>query len=109
MLESLIYHYTDDDGYKAISSQVRWVFKALQPPGDHERGAYFTTLRPTDNRFSARTRIPKAKQKFFFAFVGTDGLRPRDGGRGAYIWWSPDDYVVDEGRQRYHESTERMP
>jgi hypothetical protein len=63
-------HYSDDNGYKAISSQPDWTFKSSQPPGDNEAGAYFTTLPPDAHRFSAQTKIPQAKQKNAFAFVG---------------------------------------
>ena len=104
-----ILHYTDDAGYKAIASQMDWTFKPSQPPGENEYGAYFTTLPPDAPRFSARTRIPYDKQKFVFAFVGLDGLKPKEGGRGDYILWLPSDYVVEEARQRYHGSSEELP
>ena len=109
MPEEVILHYTDDGGHKAIASQVDWTFEARQPPGDHERGAYFTTLRPEANRFSARTRIPKKKQACVFAFQGRHGLRAKDGGRGAYILWTPVDYVVAKPRQVYDGPTEKLP
>ena len=104
-----ILHYSDDDGYKAISSQINWTFKASQPPGENEFGVYFTTLPPDAHRFSARTRIPKAKQKFVFAFVGTDGLLPKEGGKRKYIFWTPHDYILDEPRQAYHGLSEQLP
>jgi hypothetical protein len=66
-------------------------------------------LRPDVNRFSARTRIPKAKQAFVFDFDGDDGLEPVDGGKGDYIFWSPIDYVVLKPRQRYHGPSENLP
>jgi hypothetical protein len=109
MAEPLMFHYTDGDGYKAISSQTNWTFRASHPPGDHERGVYFTTLTPGSNRFSARTRIPIKKQQFVFAFRGDDGLQPIKGGKGAYVFWSPDDYVVEVPRQAYHGPTEALP
>jgi hypothetical protein len=105
----MMLHYTDDAGWKAISSQVDWTFKAAQPPGGRSFGAYFTTLRPNENRFSARTRIPKAKQTFVFGFDGQDGLEPVEGGKGAYIFWSAVDYAVIKLRQRYHGPTEQLP
>jgi hypothetical protein len=105
----MMLHYTDDAGYKAISSQVDWTFKASQPPGDRPFGAYFTTLRPEAHRFSARTRIPRGKQAFVFGFDGQDGLEPVDGGKGAYIFWSRVDYLVVKARQEYHGSTEKLP
>ena len=105
----MMLHYTDDAGHKAIASQVDWIFKAAQPPPDKPFGAYFTTLRPNANRFSARTRIPKTKQAFVFHFDGDEGLEPLDGGKGAYIFWSPVDYVVVKPRQRYHGPSENLP
>jgi hypothetical protein len=41
-----LFHFTNDKGYKAISSQVVWLFRASKPPGGHLKGAYFTTLPP---------------------------------------------------------------
>lgn len=108
MSEPVMFHYTNTDGYKAIASQVDWHFVASQPPGDNERGVYFTTLRPTEHRFSARTRIPKEKQECFFAFRGQEGLVPKEGGRGSYVLWTPDDYVVKQSRQIDKGSTEKL-
>jgi hypothetical protein len=108
-------HYTDDAGHKAISSQKDWTFKASRPPGDNKLGAYFTTLTPDANRFSARTRIPREKQKNVFAFTGREGLRPKEGRKGDYILWTPKDYVVERtedpktDRQRYDGPTEKLP
>ena len=43
----MILHYTDIKGFKSISSQVDWLFHAIQPKAPHNPiGAYFTTLRP---------------------------------------------------------------
>jgi hypothetical protein len=109
MPERLIFHYTDADGHKAIASQVDWTFKPSQPPGDNEYGAYFTTLRPSDHRFSARSRIPKSKQQCVFAFRGDDGLEAKKGGKGAYILWTANDYVVIKARQVYDGPTENLP
>jgi hypothetical protein len=105
----MMLHYTDDAGHKAISSQVDWTFKAAQPPGGRPFGAYFTTLRPDAHRFSARTRIPKAKQAFVFGFDGQDGLEPVEGGKGAYIFWCDADYLIVKARQQYQGSTEQLP
>jgi hypothetical protein len=105
----MMLHYTDDAGYKAIGSQIDWTFKALQPPDNRPMGAYFSTLRPDAHRFSARTRIPKAKQTFVFAFDGQGGLEPVEGGKGEYIFWSRVDYRVIEARQRYNGVTGELP
>jgi hypothetical protein len=105
----MMLHYTDAVGFKSIGSQVDWTFKAVQPPGGRRFGAYFTTLRPDAHRFSARTRIPKAKQGFVFGFHGQDGLESMDGGKGEYIFLSPIDYVVLLERQDFHGPTKDLP
>ena len=108
-------HYTKEQFYKAISSQKDWKFVASQPQGDNKFGAYFTTLPPDAPRFSARTRISKIKQVRVFAFSGAKGLQPKEGGKGAYIFWSPTDYVVEgnadekHNRQQYHGASETLP
>ncbi len=108
-------HFTDDASYKAISSQKDWKFLASLPPGGNEFGAYFTTLPPDAPRFSARTRIPKDKQIYAFAFTGHQGLQPKAGGKGAYIFWAPTDYLVVDSaglngtRQQYHGVSEALP
>lgn len=45
--------------------------------------------------------IPHTKVEYMFAFEGTEGLQPIRGGRGAYIFYSPDDYAVAAARQRF--------
>jgi hypothetical protein len=100
-----VQHYTDDDGFKAIDSQVAWLFKAAQPPGDHPRGAYFTTLGADATNLALRLRIPTEKTRWFFSFVDVGDLKPLEGGRGRYIFYSPHDYVV--GRERQLDSGRR--
>lgn len=78
-----VFHYTDADGFKAIGSQLTWVFKAHQPRGERPFGAYFTRLLPSDNKISAGTMLPTIKRGYVFAFAGEDGLRPVQGGKGA--------------------------
>lgn len=102
-------HYTDDAGYKAISTQAVWTFKVFKPPGIHPPGAYFTTLPPKTSNLAVRLRIPKLKLAFVFDFNGEQGLKPLNGGRGEYIFWSPTDYTVEEDRQVYNGPTEKMP
>jgi hypothetical protein len=98
-----MFHYTDDVGFKAITSQVTWTFKAFDPLGPHPAGAYFTTLPPRANRLAARLRVPKHKREWLLAFSGTAGLLPIDEGRGRgeYIFYSPVDYGVGRDRQLY--------
>jgi len=93
-----LFHYTNDVGFKAISSQPVWVFKASTPPG-HPFGAYFTTLEPGTEKLAKRLRIPKAKTEFVFCFAGQTGLKPLDGARGQYVFYSPHDYEVERAQQ----------
>jgi hypothetical protein len=90
-----LFHYTDGDGFNGIRAQPIWVFKAAQPAGDHPRGAYFTTLGPDTGNLAKRLRVPKAKIAFVFCFVDGSDLIPLPGGRGAFIFYSRDDYEVE--------------
>jgi hypothetical protein len=95
-----LFHFTDRDGYNGIRAAVNWRFKASQPPPrDHPVGAYFTTLPPGTRRLAYRLRIPAAKTGFVFAFGDAGDLRPLAGGRGATIFYSPEDYEVTPDRQ----------
>ena len=100
-----MFHYTDKSGYNAIVSQVVWRFIAGQPPGKHPFGAYFTTLPPATRNLASRLRIPKAKMASFFEFVDIGDLNPLPGGRGEYVYYSPDDYTVELDRQFGHGET----
>ena len=97
------YHYTTVDGYKAISSQLDWTFRAAKPPGPHPVGAYFTLLPPNTLRLCSKLLIPRAKVECVFEFSGGEDLLPLDGGRGQHIVYSPADYMVSRasGRQSY--------
>ena len=99
-----MYHYTNDRGYKAISTQVIWLFKALKPPGDHPKAAYFTTLAPGTPCLGKRLFIRGSAEKvaFVFCFNGGEDLTPLDGGRGAFIFYSTDDYPIEKPRQGPH-------
>ena len=97
-----MFHYTDGDGFNAIRSQPIWVFKAVLPPGGHPRGAYFTTLGPDTTNIAKRLRVPKEKTEFVFCFSNGSDLKPLEGGRGVFIFYSPDDYHVDKDRQVDH-------
>ena len=105
-----MFHYTDAQGYKAISSQQTWVFKASKPPGDHPTGAYFTNLPPATRNLGKRLfgRGCADKMAFVFSFAGGDELKPLEGGRGKFIFYSEDDYVVVKERQGLHGSTEEL-
>ena len=97
-------HYTDVSGWKAISSQREWLFKASQPPRPdaHPYGAYFTSLPPTTRNLPKLLRMPRRKTEFFFSFVDAGDLRALPGGRGEFILYCPVDYAVPEARQRQH-------
>lgn len=97
----LIYHYSDRTGYNGIRATVDWCFRAEQPaPADHPFGAYFTTLPRDTINLALRLRIPLDKTQFFFSFADSGDLKPLRGGRGRYVWYSPQDYIVDQSRQR---------
>ncbi len=98
-----MYHYTTVDGYKAISSQPDWVFKAAKPPGPHPVGAYFTPLPPGATDLCTRLLIPRRKVEYTFEFAREDGLRTIRGRRRIDVFYSPTDYVVNRtgGLQRY--------
>lgn len=106
----MVFHYTNDRGYKAISSQVTWLFKASKPPGDHPKGAYFTTLPPGTNNLAKRLFVRGSADKitFVFCFTGGEDLDPLDGGRGAFIVFSAEDYPVGPDRQGPHGPTEAV-
>lgn len=97
-----VHHFTNKDGFDSIRSQPDWTFEASEPPGDHPRGAYFTTLPPATKGLAKRLRIPRRKTAFYFSFIDDGMLLPLRGGRGAYVFYSPTDYVVGPGRQIAH-------
>jgi hypothetical protein len=105
-----LFHYTDDNGYKAISSQEVWLFKAAKPPGDHPKGAYFTTLPPGTRNLNKRLflRGCAEKTKFVFSFSGREDLLRLRGGRGDYIYYSTNDYAVEKLRQGPHGLREKV-
>lgn len=107
-MNRIIFHYTDRDGYNSISAAPIWRFVASRPPGDHPRGAYFTTLFPDEPLLTKRLRIPKEKVEYVFVFHGDEELRPLEGGRGKFILYSDRDYVVSEDRQVADGSTAKV-
>ena len=98
------FHYTNDKAYKAISSQLTWMFKASQPPRPrvHPFGAYFTDLSIETPNLAKKLRVPKSKIEYFFAFEDIGDLASIEGGRGEHIFYSPDDYQVVKNRQGPH-------
>jgi hypothetical protein len=102
--EKALNHFTNETGYKAISSQPIWLFKASKPPGDHPKGAYFTTLCPGTKNLSKRLFVRGCAEKvaYVFCFTGDDDLVPLEGGRGTFIFYSPEDYPVDRQRHELH-------
>lgn len=94
--------FSDQESWNAIRSQVNWLFRAHQPPGDHPFGAYFTTLPPNTTNLAKKLRIPRRKIEFVFCFQGADGLLQIPGGRGDYVWYSPSDYRVKYDKQHEH-------
>jgi hypothetical protein len=100
----VLFHYTNEKGYKAICSQIVWVFKASQPPGDHPKAAYFTTLPPGTKNLGKRLFVRGCADKleFVFCFSGGEDLPRLRGGRGDHIHYSEEDYAVEQDRQGPH-------
>jgi hypothetical protein len=95
-----VYHYTAKNAYDSIRATVDWCFHAKRPvPRHHPVGAYFTTLPPQTNNLAQRIRVPNEKLTHMFCFVDAGDLLPLAGGRGAYIFYSAQDYVVVRKRQ----------
>lgn len=105
-----LFHDTDDKGYKAISSRAMWLFKASKPPGNHPKGAYFTTLPPGTARLNKRLFVRGCadKTRFVFSFSGGEELPRLRGGRGDHIHYSEEDYPVEEERQGRHGGREEL-
>ena len=105
-----MFHYTNSDGYKAISSQPVWLFKASKPPCDHPKAAYFSTLPPGTKNLSKKLFVRGCAEKtdFLFRFIGGEDLPRLPGGRGTFIHYSVDDYPVSKERQREHGKTKEL-
>lgn len=105
-----MFHDTNDKGYKAIGSQQMWLFKASKPPGDHPKAAYFTNLPPGTKNLAKKLFVRGCADKiaFVFCFSGGDDLKPLEGGRGAFIFYSVEDYPVEKERQGPHGPTEKV-
>ena len=99
-----MYHYTDRAGYNSIRAMIEWRFRAGQPiPRGHPFGAYFTPLGPETPKAKLRMLfVPERKREFVFAFEDLGDLIPLRGGRGLYVVYSPEDYVVERSRQLDH-------
>jgi hypothetical protein len=102
-----LFHYTNVDGYKAISSQKTWLFRASKPPCDHPKAAYFTTLPPATKNLAKRLFVRGCAEKvtFVLSFSGGEDLTSLEGGRGSFIFYSESDYPVEKDRQGPHGAT----
>jgi len=105
-----LFHYTNEKGYKAISSQQTWLFKASKPPSNHPEGAYFTILPPGTRNLGKRLFVRRCADKigFVFCFSGDEGLKPISGGRGVHVFYSKEDYAVEKKRQGPHGTTAKV-
>ncbi|MBI3463564.1 MAG: hypothetical protein HY000_10975 [Planctomycetes bacterium] len=102
-------HFTDRKGYNAIAASPTWRFRASTPPGGHPFGAYFTNLAPDTVNLALKLRIPKDKLGYVFVFVDLGDLLPIAGGRGKFIFYLADDYLVIKERQIYHGESAQCP
>lgn len=97
-------HFTNKQGFNAISSQPTWLFKALQPPATYQpRGAYFTECSPSEERLAKKLCVPREKLEYVFMFDPPTALRPLPGGRGQLgkVSYSPTDYPVAVDDQHF--------
>ena len=105
-----MFHYTDSRGYKAISSQVVWLFKVSNPPCHHPKAVYFSTLPPGTKNLGKRLFVRGCAEKteFVFWFTGGEDLPRLPGGRGDHVHYSEDDYPVVSVRQLAHGESEKL-
>ena len=105
-----MFHYSNSKGYKAISSQAVWLFKASEPPCDHPKAVYFSTLPPGTKNLGKRLFVRGCAEKteFVFMFTGGEDLPRLPGGRGDHIHYSVEDYPVVKERQIMHGKTEEI-
>jgi hypothetical protein len=101
----MMHHYTNRKGFNAIRAAHAWHFKARKPRGRNPVGAYFTDLPRWTPKLAKQLRIPIAKTKYVFVFTDIGDLTPLRGGRGRYIFYSPQDYNVDRSRHQYEGQT----
>ncbi|MFG3498721.1 hypothetical protein [Streptomyces sp. NPDC047928] len=98
-----VYHYTDRDGYKAISACKPYYIK----PGRSKNGPgpFFTTRSPADltspNAFK-KLGITKAKSQYVMELqVPRNVLKELRGNRGDFIFTIPGGATVDRAKVRY--------
>ncbi len=101
-----MFHYTNDRGYKAISSQQPWLFKASKPPCNHPRELTSRTS-PGNEKSGQATLRPRLRgqNEFRVLLFGDEDLRSIEGGRGEHIFYSREDYPVVKERQGPHGET----
>ena len=99
----IMYHYTDAEGFKAISANSPWTFRASRPRrADNPVGAYFTPLPPDTKNLAERIGVDSSKLQFYFAFLDAGDLRRLNPDRpikAQVKFYSPTDYEVEQGRQ----------
>src|SRR5262249_47746018 len=100
-MPAVMNHFTNRDGYNGIRASSPWRFRANQPPGDHPFGAFFTTLPAGTPNLAKRLGIPKRKLEYLFSFDDQGDLKQLPGDRGEWIYYSSQDYFVEQDRQRF--------
>jgi hypothetical protein len=91
-------------------TQLVWLFKASNPPGNHPKATYFTTLPPGTKNLGKRLFVRGCgeKTRFVFGFSGGEELQQLRGGRGDYVYYSEADYPVEPYRQQVHGETDKV-
>ena len=109
MTDLVLFHYTDRVHFNAIRANSPWVFKARhQYRSGNPRGAYFTNLPPSAKNLGRKLRVGPDKREFYFSFAEEGDLRVLSNDRGKdaqNIFYSPQDYYVEDDRQRHHGET----
>jgi len=97
-------------GYKAISSQNPFAFRASSPIKGHPRGGYVTTKSPeelarTPNGFKKLGLTSDKSTHFFEMNIDEAKLKPIKGARGTFIKYIEGDQRIARGAVTRHGNT----
>ncbi|WP_197273151.1 RHS repeat-associated core domain-containing protein [Neisseria sp. 74A18] len=109
-----VYHYTDENSYKAIVSQrPNYIFKASKPDSVHATGVYVTPMSPSKilhkpGGFKSYLGITKEKSEYYFKFkVEKCKLKNIRGSRGNHVWFSPTNLLITQSQMLEHGKTQK--